>query len=201
MNALVNYLQELKLAPYASLWSYQVSGNVIELNVLPPLKKDPQNYRLGIIRIGGILFQLRNRFKDQITTNVFPNFLDNSLPVTVRLSKDSSKTKKNKESLEAIEQIYPSLFIRQTLTPSKEMQLPKDIPNNKPVEVLSTYSENPFIWLQFGNYLEILLHKEEHSTAKKAYIFQYQTEQKTVAAHLESELYPQAILFDEEGRS
>lgn len=198
MNAPVNYLQELKRAPYASLWSYRVSGNVIELNVLPSLEKEPHKYRLGIIRIGGVLFQLRNRFKNQIIANIFPNFLDNSLPVTIRLTKDSLTSKKNRENIDAIEQIYPSLFSGQSLIPSNEMQLPQDIPNNKTVEVLSTYSENPFIWLQFGNYLEILLHKEDLSAAKKAYIFQSPTEQNTVAAHLDNELYPQAILFDED---
>lgn len=164
----------------ANCWKYHLSGNVIELSILPAFMKQKKSYRCSVIAVGQVLNALSKKIeKEHLDFHIqsFPNLENPEIVATIRTDeKDeftgNSKWKKMRgnQGQDAISMIYRhaeryQLDVRQVddFPPSDYNEFPfEDYPTWM---VLYSRFNNPFTWLNIG-YLKECLRNEFSDSSK-----------------------------------
>lgn len=159
----------------AECWKYHLSGNVIELSILPAYIKHKESYRCSVIAVGQVLHALSKKIEEEhlnFHIQSFSNLENPEIVATIRTTDEKneftgdSKSKGKKESpkqdaivmLNTLAKRY-QLDVHQIENPSK-IEL-KEIPldNYSTWMVLSSKFNNPFTWLNIGYLKEALRSK------------------------------------------
>ncbi|MEX0770832.1 MAG: hypothetical protein WD035_08870 [Balneolaceae bacterium] len=164
------------------LWTYRLSGNMLEIMARPKYNQDPDLYRMAVIRSGQVLqaFYQQARLKNQRTMiQSFPNMEETSLVAVIRLLKPDegakSKTSDYFKNEQEPEESHPSMnpqtliaiashygmFLHPLCTDSSDLpkqelifsELSIDLAGRSCFGLCST-SDNPFIWLKTGYWFE-----------------------------------------------
>lgn len=167
------------------LWKYNISGNVVELFVLPTIDIDMDKYRCAVIKIGQVLQALSVKF-DHHAINYhiqsFPNLENPSLVaairiVTKKITKSSSEaelpfgndkgSKTNSKTLSELA-TFNQLFIDEI--PQSNLTAYGIDPNREAGKwfVISSQHDNPFTWLKLGTWNEMVyqtLPESEHENS------------------------------------
>jgi len=146
-------------------WQVTISGKVLELRVTPSFDQDPANYRLGVIQIGRIIYRIKSIQEKSSTKpriNLFPNLSENQLAATifwpqllkshVHLSPGRGAQKTiSVSNIRELANKY-NMFLKKQ--PAESMEHQKD--ENKYCYALLTYTNQPFVWLKLGQFIEEL---------------------------------------------
>ena len=149
-------------------WQVSKSGKVLEFRVVDDIDTNPEKYRLGIIQIGRIIYKFESfakskKSKPQI--QLFPNLTENKLAATVywpdflssaiHLNPDTGP--KNNLTLKTLHSISENYNLR---VKSFDTDIDSD---SRPDSGLHTdvglwsASNQPFIWLKTGQFIEELM--------------------------------------------
>lgn len=207
MKEYIQLLQNKRLqATTPSYWNYSISGNIIELQIIPSLKKDPEKYRIGVIQAGSVIQDCRLSFMKKANKpliQIFPSIMENELIAFIRFNSSRSKVVKKPDlqsTLQSKSKKNP-LKVDQSLISIEE--IPKstdidfiDIPKDS--YALCTRSENPFSWLNVGYQAEILQHELKQKNgfdSCTSYILKNKHEQLAISSLLKENIMPQIIIF------
>lgn len=151
-------------------WKYRVSGNLLELSVQPQLNEQKKEYRCAVITIGQILKALSikvERTGSSYLIQSFPNLEAPEIIATIRLEDriESSKDPfpilqseiynySGEEKLRSITEKYQFDIAKTDLPFSMDLDLESF--KDKTWFVLTSKHNNPFTWLNLGNWKESL---------------------------------------------
>jgi len=151
-------------------WKYRVSGNLLELSVQPQLNEQKKEYRCAVITIGQILKALSikvERTGSGYLIQSFPNLEAPEIIATIRLEDriESSKDPfpilqseiynySGEEKLRSITEKYQFDIAKTDLPFSMDLDLESF--KDKTWFVLTSKHNNPFTWLNLGNWKESL---------------------------------------------
>lgn len=170
MRAFIDILNEKLKESRFGLWSYKITGNVVELKVLPNMENEPHDFRLAVIQIGQVLDQLRHEYshsleKTQIQT--FPNLMEINLVAVIQFthsrpsrkiqpSKNGINRQKYSADLKSIKELVDKhhLKLHQTDIDLAELHPDHDNCSETDAYVLHSNSNNPFVWLKTGYFTE-----------------------------------------------
>lgn len=150
-------------------WKYHISGNVIELSILPVYLKDKSSYRCSVITVGQVLKALSCYIEQQqynFHIQSFPSLENPEIVASIRMDGDNTflqcSDETNKRSLN---QIKPQKIV-QTLARQYQLDITK-IENPAELQfeginvadfnswfVLYSTFNNPFTWLNIGYWKE-----------------------------------------------
>lgn len=148
-------------------WQISRSGKVLELRVTSAIDQDPIHYRLGVIQIGRIIYKIKS-FESQDKTEpriqLFPNLAENQLVATIywpQLLSSDIQIIPQKKKIEP----YSDIFLRMLLKkyslilkkPSRELT-PLQKKQDRRWFALLSKTNQPFIWLKLGQFIEELKH-------------------------------------------
>lgn len=154
-------------------WKYHISGNVIEISILPVFLKDRKSYRCSVIAIGQVLKSLSCRIEKRESNfhiQSFPSLENPGLVATLRMDEHSSFSRStNHKRLTSLKECTPAVTIS-TLAKQHQLEIQE---LTEPIEFQSEdlnfddyhswfalYSSfnNPFIWLNIGYLKESIQH-------------------------------------------
>ncbi|MDZ7717229.1 MAG: hypothetical protein U5K72_00205 [Balneolaceae bacterium] len=161
-------------------WKYHLSGNVIELSILPAYLKQNESYRCSVIAVGQVLNALSKKIeKGHLNFHIqsFPNLESPEIVAAIRTGEKNEFTgnstwKKviDSDDQDAISMIY-KYAERYQLDVQKADNLSQADPNKEiPFEDyptwLALYSRfnNPFTWLNIGYLKECLRYDFSNSS-------------------------------------
>lgn len=154
-------------------WKYQISGNVIELSILPVFLKKKETYRCAVIAIGQVLKALSCKIEKQESNfhiQTFPSIENPGLVATLRMDKnilslrrsEKNQFKSLKENTPetAISMLaeYHQLEIEELTTPFEFQTEDVDFDDFTCWFTLYSTFNNPFIWLNIGSLKESIQH-------------------------------------------
>lgn len=166
MRAFINILNEKLKETRFGLWSYKISGNVVELNVLPKMESEPNDFRLAVVQIGQVLDRLRHEYSHTVEEpqiQVFPNLMEINLVAVIQFTHSkpnrSSMASKNGHSQEKYSVTFSTVKelaknnhfkLHQTDTDLSELDTHEEVDTDADAYILWAASNNPFIWLKTG---------------------------------------------------
>ncbi len=205
MKNFIQVLQQRRVQSSPSYWNYSISGNIIELKIIPSLKKEPNKYRIGVIQAGSVIQQCRLAMLNQENPpviQIFPSIMENELVAIFRFSSSKNIVKRpdmhstlQHKAKKNLLQIDRSLFSIEELPKSSRLDF-LDIPKNS--LAICTYAENPFTWLNVGYQAEVLkkdLKQNNEAASFYSYILKNHDEQKSISSLISTQLTPQLIIF------
>lgn len=206
MKEYIQLLQKRRLeSTTPSFWNYSISGNIIELKIIPSLKKDPEKYRIGVIQAGSVIQYCRLatlNYENKPVIQIFPSIMENDLIAIFRFTTSKNVVKKPdlQSTLQSKSKKNP-LQVDQSLICTEELKKSSnigflDIPKNS--IALCTHSENPFSWLNVGYQAEILkdeLKQKNGFSSCTSYILKNKHEQKAVSSLMKENIMPQIVIF------
>jgi hypothetical protein len=155
----------------ADCWKYHLSGNVIELSILPAYIKQKESYRCSVIAVGQVLNALSKKIEQENLSfhiQSFPNFESPEIVATIRMDekdeftgKFSSREKIRNQRLDAasvIQNLAKEFQLEIKEVELSEKQTSKEIPFKDYATWFIVYSlfNNPFTWLKVGYLVESL---------------------------------------------
>lgn len=198
-----------------SLWNYRISGNQIELIVVPNYLREPEKYRRAIINAGRALQEIQLLIESEgnkAMVQTFPSIDETQLVATIRIIKEGISTIKgfspalNQTRQEQFKSIanqfgmYISVFDCSLVSKIEVLNIPEyfnDPDNCEQVYILQSMRENPFIWLKTGmclNRIESVIQKT--SNMNMSYNFNIPAEYREMLPVIEQKSrYNQAIIF------
>ena len=198
-----------------SLWNYRISGNQIELIVVPNYLKEPEKYRRAIISAGRALQEIQLLIESEgnkAMVQTFPSIDETQLVATIRIITDDISTIKGfSPSMEQTKQeqfksianqfgMFISVFDCSLVSKIDVLNIPEyfsDPENCEQVYILQSMRENPFIWLKTGmclNRIESVIKK--NSDTNLSYNFNIPAEYREMLPVIEQKSrYNQAIIF------
>lgn len=152
-------------------WNVTKSGKVLELRVLPNIDQDPEKYRLGVIQIGRIISRIQTLTKHsgaQPQIQLFPNLTENQLAATVywpNVMEDLLLVKPHQKHRSPLS----GHLIKRTakkfgLTLSSESS-DSDAKSGDRTFYIVTKSNQPFVWLKVGQFIQSLTEQSDTSDA------------------------------------
>lgn len=156
-------------------WDVTKSGKVVELCIRPSIDANPEEYRLGTIQIGRIISYIQSLAAVSNTSpqiQLFPNLAENQLAATIYwpalLSSSVPKLEdvsSGKHSLTADELTkicsHYNLFTK---------ELPHDEAGTTRTYHILSRSNQPFIWLKVGQFIQELSERSNINTEHNPYI-------------------------------
>lgn len=161
--------------PDIALWDFRISGNILELSVIPDYNTNPDKYRMGIIQAGQVLYAIERLAVSSgqlAQIQSFPNIEASQLVALVRLHRSYDSFHKTHPNglhqdlntpvitlLKSIASHYGLFFQNQN---GKELSRLLDIfhTDQKKIESggyfysLCSTMDNPFLWLKTGQWIE-----------------------------------------------
>jgi len=199
----------------SSFWNYRVSGNQIELIVVPNYLNEPEKYRRAVIKAGRALQEIQLTIESEgnkAMVQTFPSIDETQLVATVRIIKEENPPVKgflpkfNQTKGEQFKSIanqfgmFISVFDCSLVSKIDELHIPEyfsDPENCEQVYILQSMRENPFIWLKTGmclNRIESTIKKD--STIHMSYNFNIPSEYREMLPVIEqASRFNQAIIF------
>lgn len=143
-------------------WDVTKSGKVLELRVRPTIDQKPEKYRLGVIQIGRLISRIQSLTEDSNSSpqiQLFPNLAESQLAATVycpdlledipqeahKSQTDAAITVSDIEQLAAHYNLYTEICDDDQPAPEKG-----------PVLKIVSHSNQPFIWLKVGQFIQDL---------------------------------------------
>ncbi|MFU8812323.1 MAG: hypothetical protein ACNA78_05100 [Balneolaceae bacterium] len=171
MKQYLHILYQKKTESGTPLWSFTISGNMVELRTMYTIDSDPENYRQGVIDIGSVLASIRamcGEAKSRPSIQVFPNMMDSRLVATIRFSRTQPSghpqpkrhplpnglpaTLSLRQKLMRLAESYELIFTEVNNTHLKPFDLLQK-PSCTPF-FLGSKGDNPFVWLLVGGWAE-----------------------------------------------
>ncbi|MDX1641177.1 MAG: hypothetical protein R3220_05740 [Balneolaceae bacterium] len=168
---LKKWIDEIRKKPdlyKTNSWKYSISGNVIELSILPVYMKDRDTYRCAVIAVGQVLKALSEtieQHQSQFHIQSFPSIETPEIVASLRMdinsgTKNHSKPASKKISKEIDPESVVSAFARQYQlnlqvidSPANKVEELKNLDFNTWFILYSTFN-NPFTWLNVGYWKE-----------------------------------------------
>lgn len=153
------------------LWSYNISGNVIEFLALPSHGKEREAYRCSVIKIGQVLQALSvriNKTNVQYHIQSFPNIENFSLIASIRVNHqpvESAAKLPGVDSSPAVENQFQLLLSLASNNQLMLDEIPESCQKHYAIHqrediqkwfVLSSDFDNPFTWLKIGYWIEMI---------------------------------------------
>jgi len=166
----------------SNTWKYHISGNVLELSILPQFTKNKQVYRSSVITIGQVLRAISCKIEDadsHFLIQSFPSIESPEIIASIRMDKNSYHNDSfpscdpeyDKTSMlsrvETISGLYQ--FSLKKSDPPEDQFIPEGVDkNNHTWYALISKFDNPFTWLNVGYWKETLLRgcREQLETQK-----------------------------------
>jgi hypothetical protein len=155
-------------------WKYHLSGNVIELSVLPAYMKQKESYRCSVIAVGQVLQALSTKIEQEdlnFHIQSFPSLenpeivasirMDEKGEFTGKLSSQEEKRSEPESASDVICNLAKEFQLETKVVDILDPQLSKEIPfkdYNTWLIVQSVFN-NPFTWLKIGYLVESLRNK------------------------------------------
>lgn len=153
-------------------WKYHISGNVIEISVLPTHLKNKQTYRCAVIAVGQVMKALScciEKRKSNFHIQTFPTLENPGVVASIRMDENSEFVRNSKPANnQSLNNSNPESIL-QTLASQYQLNIEKIQDSNqlKVVDVntsefnvwlgLYSISNNPFTWLNIGYWKESVL--------------------------------------------
>lgn len=165
---LKKWIEEIRKKPNLykiESWKYQISGNVIEISILPAYLKDKIDYRCSVIAVGQVLKALMCKLEQQQSNfhiQSFPTLENPAVVASVRMDESREFIRQSSsESKDSYKKIDPEILLNKL---AKEYQLEiEDISDSSILETsglnqesfnawfgLFSANNNPFTWLNIG---------------------------------------------------
>ena len=153
-------------------WKYRISGTVIELSIVSVYTKNRNKYRCSAITIGQILKTLSTRIENgglHFHIQSFPSIENPEIIATIRIDENGHLPEvfpkiKNDKGVKTFRNWIFQLSEKYQFN-LQEIQRPKNyhpgFTSKKPAKwfALTSLSDNPFTWLNLGNWKETILDK------------------------------------------
>lgn len=152
-------------------WKYHVSGNVIELSILPAYMEQKKTYRCSVILVGQVLKALSKKIeKEHLNFHIqsFSNLENPEIVATIRTDEkneftgNSNLKEKTQDSDQDVASLIQTIAEKyklevQEVKPTSQLNLKEVSTENYPtwIAVYSTFN-NPFTWLNIGYFKESL---------------------------------------------
>lgn len=152
-------------------WKYHISGNVIELSILPDYMKQKKTYRCSVIYVGQVLKALSKKIeKENLNFHIqsFSNLENPEIVATIRTDEkneftgNSNLKEKSYDSKQDVASLIQTIAKKyklevQEVEATSQLNLNEISTENYPrwVAVYSTFN-NPFTWLNIGYFKEYL---------------------------------------------
>jgi len=175
---LKKWIEEIREQPdlyKADCWKYHISGNVIEISILPDFIKQKDLYRCSVIAVGQVLKVLSIKIEGNNSAfhiQSFPNIDNPEIVATIRMHNNgefpatSAKRNQNNSSKTVTEVIKKlanenQLEVEQIASISALDLNDSEIPTNDYNTWFKLYSafNNPFTWLNIGYMKESVRHE------------------------------------------
>lgn len=187
---LKKWIDEIRNQPdlYKSeCWKYHLSGNVVEISILPEYLKKKRLYRCSVINVGQVLQALSKKIEEKnlnFHIQSFPNLENPEFVATIRIDQKESFTNKNNLPQANYSNQNDAESILKKLTELYKFSLRKiDNPSNLEVEekisfenyehwfIIYSIHNNPFTWLNVGYLKESLRDQNLQSITDSLTIF------------------------------
>lgn len=169
---LKNWIVEIRKHPdlyKTNSWKYHISGNVIEISILPEFLKDKYTYRCSVIAVGQVLKALscyieKQKFNFHIQS--FPTLENPGVVASIRMDENSefiqnSGLSNNKSLKKSEPEKMIQTLARQYQLDIQQIQQPDTLNINgvtcndfKQWFALYSTFNNPFTWLNIGYWKE-----------------------------------------------
>lgn len=153
-------------------WDVTKSGKVLELHVRPTIDQKPEKYRLGVIQIGRVISRIQSlseRSQSSPQIQLFPNLAENQLVATVYWpglledipEEDQINVTNSTISTTDIEQLaaHYNLYIDKSANDQSAS-------DEKRILHVVSHSNQPFIWLKVGQFIQDLTDRISTGTNK-----------------------------------
>jgi len=163
-----------------NFWKISKAGKVLEIWVIPDFEHAPDQYRLGVIQIGRVLekilaYEMHSFSKLQL--QLFPTIAEKQLAATIfwpelitsnllSQSLDKPKLTFSSEALVEMAEQYNLTVCRRVDADNR--------PGFEHFDLLST-SNQPFIWIKLGQFIERFLRSFDTNTDISTNSIQYQS--------------------------
>lgn len=160
-------------------WKYHLTGNVIELSVLPAYMKQKESYRCSVIAVGQVLQALSTKIEQEdlnFHIQSFPSLENPEIVASIRMDekgeftgKLSSQKKKRSEPDNAstvINNLANEYQLETRVVDILETQSSEEIPfeDYKTWLIIQSVFNNPFTWLKVGYLVESLRNKYSYQS-------------------------------------
>ena len=212
---LKKWIDEIRTKPdlYKSeCWKYHISGNVVELSILPVYQKKKESYRCSVIAVGQVLMALSKKIEEQNLSfhiQSFPSLENPEIVAAIRTGAKGNfinhlKTSENRfnEKKEITDTLYNLVghyhFSVQKADDFTETAIDEiaSFKNYKSWHVISSAHNNPFTWLNVGYLKESLRNISSYLPADSLGIFDLCSGNKTQHTNLQTfeNKYPQFLI-------
>lgn len=156
-------------------WKYNISGNLLELSVLPAYSKNNEKYRCAVIYIGQVIQALTCEIEKsgyQFHIQSFPSLENPSLVASIRIDKKGDSNFFSKENvynkLPDFDNTTECITIMRNLAEWLQLKLldskpelfqkisGKEAPEGSNHYTLLSEYDNPFTWLKIGYWKEMI---------------------------------------------
>jgi hypothetical protein len=152
-------------------WKFHISGNVLELSILPQFTKNKQIYRSSVITIGQVLRAISCKIEDaesHFLIQSFPSIESPEIIASIRMDKNSY----HNDSFPSCDPEYDSTSILSRIEvvsglyqftlmesdPPDDKFIPEGMDKNSHSwYALTSKFDNPFTWLNVGYWKETML--------------------------------------------
>lgn len=212
MDKWINILTERENQTMPLLWSWDMSGNILELSVPAGVKNEIDSYRQSVLQVGKMIQRIRNSYhgsEEKPTVQLFPNLMDIGLVAVVRAPDsykpkatelpENGKAKTFNDLLELGKNEF-SLDVDQIDLTEKEFADFQIEPGKFRTYLLSSGVSNPFVWVRTGYFLEHIqnfhtgkLMNKELRTIEKI----NKPAKQAITSRLQKNTIPQALVMIE----
>lgn len=168
MEKWIDILTEREDQTIPLLWSWDLSGNILELSVPAGIKNEIDKYRLSVLQVGKIIQRIRNSYPDSSekpSVQLFPNLMDIGLVAVVR-APETNMLKTSGLSINGKSESFEDLLEKGRKDFSlnmDEIKLTENLQNSIQTDsgeyrtyLLSCSVSNPFVWVRTGYFLELI---------------------------------------------
>ncbi len=162
-------------------WKYHLSGNVLELSILPIYQKEKELYRCSVIAVGQVLSALSKKIEEQnlnFHIQSFPSLENPEIVATIRTDEKGNFSNHNRlvdinlEDYQNLAKTLHELVEKHQFSLDKAKDFSKiDTGGDIPFKgydawyVISSAHNNPFTWLKVGYLKESLRNFSSHLPA------------------------------------
>lgn len=210
MNKWIDILTEREERDTPLLWSWDMTGNMLELSVPAGIKNEITKYRQSVLQVGKIIQRIRNTYPDSgesLSVQLFPNLMDIGLVAVVR-APESNKLKKidlpkNGKAIQfedLLEKGKKEFSLDVDKIESKTTELVEDETDSDSLQtfVLSSAVSNPFVWVRTGYFLELIQNFHSDKLTGKVLKTVENIDKPTkqqVISELKKNIIPQALIL------
>lgn len=212
MDKWINILTEREDTTRPLLWSWDMSGNILELSVPAGVKNEIDNYRHSVMQVGKIIQRIRNSYPESTekpSVQLFPNLMDIGLVAVVRAPNTNNpkpntllingEAKSFKELLEKGKRDF-SLEAEEVVFSESDLVSLGIQPEKYRTIVLSSAVSNPFVWVRTGYFLELLRNFHTDKMMDKEFLSVEKINKSTkhlISSKLIKNTVPQALILIE----